>query len=29
MRNTTEDQILDIDDLGYQEKEILYMFTEL
>lgn len=29
MRNTSEDQILDIDDLGYQEKEILSTFTEL
>ena len=29
MKNTSESQILDIDELSYQEKEILFVFTEL
>jgi hypothetical protein len=29
IKNTSGDQILDIDDLGYQDEEIIYMFTEL
>lgn len=29
MKNTPEDHIFDIDVLSYQEKEILFVFTEL